>query len=102
PPAPHAAPPAADLDRLAYGRPMWRPGTAAQAHVPATVPVVKAPAGAFAGEPPYILDTGDQLRVIVFGQDGLTNSYVIDASGAITMPLIKAVTARGLTTQQLA
>jgi len=102
PPAAQSPPSAADLDSLAYARPISRPATAAQAHVPATVPVVEAPAEAFAGEPPYILDTGDQLRVIVFGQDGLTNSYVIDASGAITMPLIKAVTARGLTTQQLA
>ena len=124
-------PAAADLDSLAYARPIARSATAAQAHmpshiafpvpapvpvpvpapvavpppvvpVPVIVPVVEGPAEAFAGEPPYLLDTGDRLRVIVFGQDWLSNSYVIDASGAITMPLIKAVTARGLTTQQLA
>ena len=53
-------------------------------------------------ELPYALDTGDKLRVVVFGQDGLTNSYVVDASGAVTMPLIRAVTARGLTTAALA
>ena len=46
---------------------------------------------AFAAELPYALDTGDKLRVVVFGQDGLSNSYVVDAGGAITMPLIKAV-----------
>jgi polysaccharide biosynthesis/export protein len=71
--------------------------------VPAAVPVpVVVPTEAFAGEPPYTLDTGDRLRIVVFGQDGLSNFYVVDASGVITMPLIKAVTARGLTTQQLA
>ena len=36
----------------------------------------------------YRLDAGDKLRVVVYGQDGLTNSYAVDASGQITMPLI--------------
>jgi polysaccharide biosynthesis/export protein len=49
----------------------------------------------------YTLDSGDRLRVVVFGQDGLTNSYVVDASGDIAMPLIGSVVARGLTTDQL-
>jgi polysaccharide export outer membrane protein len=51
---------------------------------------------------PYTLDSGDRLRVVVFGQDGLTNSYVVDASGHIAMPLIGSVAARGTTTDQLA
>jgi polysaccharide export outer membrane protein len=38
----------------------------------------------------------------VFGQDGLSNTYIVDASGKITMPLIGAVSARGCTTGQLA
>jgi polysaccharide export outer membrane protein len=50
----------------------------------------------------YTLDSGDRLRVVVFGQDGLTNSYVVDASGHIDMPLIGSVAAGGLTTDQLA
>jgi polysaccharide export outer membrane protein len=50
---------------------------------------------------PYTLDSGDRLRVVVFGQDGLTNSYVVDASGDIAMPLIGSAAARGLTTDQL-
>ncbi len=49
----------------------------------------------------YTLDSGDRLRVVVFGQDGLTNSYVVDASGHIDMPLIGSVAAGGLTTDQL-
>jgi polysaccharide biosynthesis/export protein len=55
-----------------------------------------------ATQSPYTLDSGDRLRVVVFGQDGLTNSYAVDASGHIAMPLIGSVSARGLTTDQLA
>jgi polysaccharide export outer membrane protein len=52
-------------------------------------------------EAPYTLDSGDRLRVVVFGQDGLSNSYVVDASGHIAMPLIGSVLARGATTDEL-
>jgi polysaccharide export outer membrane protein len=52
-------------------------------------------------EPAYALDIGDKLRIVVFGQDGLSNSYFVDAAGQVTMPLIGPVRARGLTTQQL-
>jgi polysaccharide export outer membrane protein len=62
-------------------------------------PAVLAPAPDPAG--PYVLDSGDKLRVVVFGQDGLSNSYAVDASGKITMPLIGQVPARGLTTVEL-
>lgn len=53
------------------------------------------------GQAGYVLDSGDRLRIVVFGQDGLTNSYAVDASGNIDMPLVGAVGARGLTTDQL-
>jgi polysaccharide export outer membrane protein len=53
-------------------------------------------------DPDYRLDAGDRLRVVVYGQDGLTNSYAIDAGGSITMPLIGRVAARGLTPATLA
>jgi polysaccharide biosynthesis/export protein len=53
------------------------------------------------GQAGYVLDSGDRLRIVVFGQDGLTNSYAVDASGNIDMPLVGAVAARGLTTDQL-
>ena len=46
----------------------------------------------------YHLDAGDRLRVVVYGQEGLTNTYAIDAGGSITMPLIGSVPARGRTT----
>jgi polysaccharide export outer membrane protein len=50
----------------------------------------------------YHLDAGDKLRVVVYGQEGLTNTYAIDAGGSITMPLIGSVPARGRTTAGLA
>ncbi len=53
-------------------------------------------------EAPYSLDAGDRLRVVVFGQEGLSNTYTVDAAGSITMPLIGAVPARGLTPAELA
>jgi polysaccharide export outer membrane protein len=59
------------------------------------------PLSAFA-EAPYTLDSGDRLRIVVFGQEGLSNAYIVDAGGRVTMPLIGAVPARGLTTTELA
>lgn len=50
---------------------------------------------------PYTLDSGDKLRVVVFGQDGLSASYAVDTGGSITMPLIGAVPARGMTPPEL-
>ena len=50
----------------------------------------------------YHLDAGDRLRVVIYGQEGLTNTYAIDAGGSITMPLIGSVPARGKTPAGLA
>ncbi len=61
-----------------------------------------APAALTGYDAPYQLDAGDRLRVQVFGQEGLTNSYVVDASGNISMTLIGSVPVRGLTTTQVA
>jgi len=72
------------------------PAYASPAFAPA--PVAYAPT---APSGPYTLDSGDRLRIVVFGQDGLSNSYVVDASGYIAMPLIGTVLARGATTEQL-
>jgi polysaccharide biosynthesis/export protein len=52
-------------------------------------------------EQPYTLDAGDRLRIVVFGQEGISNSYIVDAGGNISLPLIGMVPARGYTTQQL-
>jgi len=78
----------------------------ARAPRPAYAPVVVAAPVAYA-EPvrydtSYHLDAGDKLRVVVYGQEGLTNTYAIDAGGSITMPLIGSVPARGRTPAGLA
>lgn len=59
--------------------------------------IAPQPVGLAAPEPSYTLDSGDKLRVVVFGQEGLSASYAVDTSGNITMPLIGAVRARGMT-----
>ena len=71
---------------------------AAPLPVPASVVPAPAPGENF----PYTLDSGDRLRIMVFGQEGLSNIYIVDVSGKIAMPLIGAVSARGLTSTQLA
>ncbi len=76
----------------AYGGPYVAPPTAAPYGYAA------APAAA----PAYALDTGDRLRITVFGQDGISNSYVVDAGGNVTLPLIGTVPARGQGAPQLA
>jgi polysaccharide export outer membrane protein len=99
PPPPAAPPPPFDLDSIMYAR-----GPAVIPAVPAALPL---PAHVLPGPAPgeglpYTLDSGDRLRIVVFGQDGLSNTYIVDVSGKITMPLIGAVPARGCTTTQLA
>ena len=69
---------------------------------PVPAPILGPDAGPPFQQGGYTLDSGDRLRVVVFGQDGLTNSYVVDVSGHIAMPLIGSVSARGLTSVQLA
>lgn len=70
----------------------------------AALPVAYAPPAApvIIHDPAYRLDAGDRLRVVVFGQEGLTNAYSVDAAGVITMPLIGSVSARGCTPAELA
>jgi polysaccharide export outer membrane protein len=50
--------------------------------VPVPAAPVAAPAGPVAyapvvAPPDYTLDSGDRLRVVVFGQEGLTNAYLV-------------------------
>jgi polysaccharide export outer membrane protein len=95
PPMAAAVQPVSELDALAYGG-ARRSSAAAVRAIP---PAARAAAGSADG--PYALDSGDKLRVVVFGQDGLTNSYGVDAGGNITMPLIGSVAARGQTPSAL-
>lgn len=50
---------------------------------------------------PYTFDAGDRLRITVFDQANLTNTYLVDASGNISMPLIGGVPARGKTAVEI-
>jgi polysaccharide biosynthesis/export protein len=115
------AQPQGDLDSMAYGQ-TYSPSAPANAadsggaiaalrnsfaaaprRADAPLPAAYAAAPMpVAHDAAYRLDAGDKLRVVVYGQDGLTNSYAIDAGGSITMPLIGAVPARGRTPAGLA
>jgi polysaccharide export outer membrane protein len=50
----------------------------------------------------YMLDSGDRVRIVVFGQDNLSRVYGVDNSGYVALPLVGAERARGLTTGELA
>ena len=54
-----------------------------------------------AEEGPYRLGAGDHLRLQVFGQEELSQEYLISDSGMITMPLIGSVEAEGQTLRGL-
>jgi polysaccharide biosynthesis/export protein len=122
---PVAVAPQGDLDSVAYGSLGSPPPQAvvadsdggavaalrtafASAPRAAPPPVVVAAPVAYVEPVPvrydaaYHLDAGDKLRVVVYGQEGLTNTYAVSAGGSITMPLIGSVPARGRTTAGLA
>jgi polysaccharide export outer membrane protein len=50
---------------------------------------------------PYRVGSGDKLRIIVFGQDNLSNLYTVDATGRISFPLIGNVPLRDMTTRDI-
>jgi polysaccharide biosynthesis/export protein len=50
----------------------------------------------------YRLDSGDRLRITVFGQADLSGEFSVDGSGAVALPLVQSVAARGKTTDELA
>ncbi|MBD8064946.1 polysaccharide export protein [Devosia sp. PTR5] len=51
---------------------------------------------------PYQLDTGDVVRVSVYGDAELSKTYRIDDNGAIAFPLVGPVVVRGDTTERAA
>jgi polysaccharide biosynthesis/export protein len=46
----------------------------------------------------YLLDTGDRLRLFVYGQPNLSRLYTVDHEGKISVPLIGNIRVRGMTT----
>jgi polysaccharide export outer membrane protein len=65
-----------------------------------TVVVAVHSGGEFAG--PYLLDSGDRLRIFVYGHPNLSRLYTVDQQGMVAVPLIGEVAARGRTTRGLA
>lgn len=57
-------------------------------------------ASAVRGVPEYRLGSGDKVRVITFGEEGLGGEFYVSASGKIAMPLIGEIPAAGLTTRE--
>ena len=51
--------------------------------------------GAPTSSQPYLLDSGDRVRITVYGEPDLSMTYMIDHEGTITVPLIGGVEARG-------
>ena len=50
---------------------------------------------------PYTLASGDRIRVIVFGQDSMSNSYAVSGAGRVSLPLTGDVEVSGLTTSEV-
>lgn len=50
---------------------------------------------------PYRLGSGDRLRITVFEQASLSNTYTVDQAGYIAFPLIGQVASRGKTLAEL-
>ena len=51
---------------------------------------------------PYQLDTGDVVRVTVYGDAELSKTYKVDDNGAVAFPLVGPVPVRGGTTEDAA
>ena len=67
-----------------------------------TVVVAVASTGEGEVDGPYLLDSGDRLRVFVYGHPNLSRLYTVDHQGMVPVPLIGEVPARGRTTRSLA
>lgn len=88
------------------------PAESSQTAVPVTWPVawgdatvtpyrieeVRGPRAVAEEDGPYLLDSGDRLRIFVYGQPSLSRLYTVDHAGQISVPLIGHVHARGDTT----
>ncbi|MEL6244339.1 MAG: polysaccharide biosynthesis/export family protein [Pseudomonadota bacterium] len=73
------------------------PAPAAAPAAPATLPAAEAATDALAG---YTLDSGDRLRVTVFGEEALSGEFVVDGTGLVSMPLVGEVEVVGLTVRE--
>jgi polysaccharide biosynthesis/export protein len=79
--------------------PGWHP-TVAPAGMPESY-VIETRVAAEENPNRYTLDTGDRLRIFVYGQPNLSRLYTVDHAGKVAIPLIGNVQARGKTVDQL-
>ena len=104
-PPPGAPIPVADMGG-GWGETRVVPAGAMVSPVPvpwgAAVVVPAAPFMAPDPHDPYVLDTGDKLRIFVYGQPNLSRIYAVDQAGDVAFPLIGNVRARGRTSTDLA
>src|SRR5258708_7576603 len=106
--------PQSDLDSLAYGQTTNSPPRSVYMSAASVAPaggaigalrasLAASPRRAYAPAPmvyaapmpvaydaAYRLDAGDRLRIVIYGQEGLTNTYAIDAGGSVNLPLVGA------------
>src|SRR5207247_1760628 len=71
------------------------------APAPQVAPVKPEPAKPDATPIRYVLGPQDQLRITVFDEPELTNTYRVDTDGFVTFPLVNRVAASGLTPAEL-
>lgn len=50
---------------------------------------------------PYVLDTGDHLRILIYREPELSHTYAVDQEGFISLPLVGSLKARGKTSREL-
>jgi polysaccharide export outer membrane protein len=50
----------------------------------------------------YVLGSGDRLRLVVFGEEGLSGEHLVDPNGTVSVPLAGTVPAAGRTAPALA
>jgi polysaccharide export outer membrane protein len=67
-----------------------------------SMPSVNAPSTVTNPAEGYILESGNKVRIVVFGEERMTGEYLIDPSGGVSMPLIGNVQASGLVPTELA
>jgi protein involved in polysaccharide export with SLBB domain len=82
---------------LSLVAPLWLAGCADTAPAPGPQSAGLEPVSAAA---PYQLGAGDQIEVIVFGEDNLSGTYDLDEAGAFSLPLAGPVTVNGKTARQ--
>ncbi|MGH1419842.1 MAG: polysaccharide biosynthesis/export family protein [Hyphomicrobiaceae bacterium] len=73
----------------------WGDGTFIATEIP------RGPQAVADAEGPYLLDSGDQLRIFVYGQPNLSRLYTVGHDGKITVPLIGSIRARARTPRQV-